>query len=306
MIPVSREALATALSAQVLGGQDGPAFTRFFTDTRAPVDGGLFFALKGERFDAHLHLESAISAGASGLVISSTEHLPDSVPAECMVAVVDDTREALGALGHHVRGRLNGPVVSITGSVGKTTVKDMCAAALSAFGEVGRSPGNWNNEIGVPLSLLSLTGQESGVVLELGMSAPGEIAHLTRIAAPSVGVVTSAVAAHLEFFDSVDGIADAKAELLEELPSSSRAVVCADDARILERGRRFRPQDLLTYGLAEDADVRVTSVRQDERGLDVTVALEGEQVQVRVPTLGRHNAVNAAGALAIVHALGHP
>jgi len=270
------------------------------------VEGGLFFALKGERFDAHQHLESAVSGGAGGLVVSNPDALPGSLPPGCLVAVVEDTREALGALGHYVRGLLSGPVVAITGSVGKTTVKDMCAAALSAFGEVGRSPGNWNNEIGVPLSLLSLTGQESSVVLELGMSAPGEIATLTRIAAPSVGVVTSAVAAHLAFFESVDGIADAKAELLEELPSTGRAVVCADDPRILARGRRLRPDDLLTYGVSDTADVRVTSVSQDRSGLDVTLTLEGRQVQVRVPTLGRHNAVNAAGALAIVHALGHP
>ena len=217
-----------------------------------------------------------------------------------------DTRVALGLMAAEVRRRLPGRVVAITGSVGKTTVKDMTSAALAAFGAVGTTRGNWNNEIGLPLSLFAMDGDEKHVVLELGMSAPGEIAALTEIATPDVGVVTSAVAAHLEFFPSVDAIADAKAELHAGLASTATAVACADDHRVLARALKHHPRSLVTYGLSQEADVRVMDVQQKAEGLETRVDVAGVPVTVNLRALGRHNAVNAAGALASVHALGLP
>ncbi|MDP6944559.1 MAG: Mur ligase family protein [Myxococcota bacterium] len=198
MKPLSRQAVSLALSARDVRAIDGADLPMVFTDTRRPVAGGLFVALVGERFDAHDHLDGAIAAGAGGLVVSRAEAVPADLPTDCFVAVVDDTREALVRLAVLVRGAHPGRFAAVTGSVGKTTVKDMLAAALRDSGEVAASPGNWNNEIGVPLSLFSTTGQERFVVLELGMSAPGEIDALTHIALPSVGVVTAAAAAAAE------------------------------------------------------------------------------------------------------------
>ena len=307
MNTLARAGVARAIGARQVHGIDGPALGSVFTDTRRPSAGGLFVALVGDRFDAHDHLAEAISGGAAGLVISRADALPADRPEGLFVAVVPDTQNALSRLAVLVRAGLGSKVVAITGSVGKTTVKDMAAAALSAYGDVGRSPGNWNNHIGLPLSLFALSGDERYVVLELGMSAAGEIDALARIAMPTVGVVTAALVAHLEFFADVDAIADAKAELFRALPPGARAVACADDARVLSRARALRPRGLVTYGEAEGADLRVLEIAEDAAGTSAVVdAGEAGRHPIRVAALGRHNAVNAAGALAICHALGLP
>jgi UDP-N-acetylmuramoyl-tripeptide--D-alanyl-D-alanine ligase len=301
----TRQNLAEGLDATRSWGHEGTAFDGVFTDTRSKVPRGLFFALSGPNHDAHDYLNQALKSGATGLVVSREESLPRDLPEDTFVAIVSDTRRALGRLGSMVRARLEGPVIAVTGSVGKTTVKDMAVAALRAFGTCGRSPGNWNNDIGVPLSLFALEGSERHVVLELGMSAPGEIADLTEMVRPDVGLVTTAAAAHLEFFENVDAIADAKAELYESLPKSAVAVACADDPRVLKRARALVGDRLVTYGLHPDAHVRVTGVELSAEGLNATIDIRDQLVSVRLSALGRHNAVNAAGALAIVDALGH-
>jgi UDP-N-acetylmuramoyl-tripeptide--D-alanyl-D-alanine ligase len=306
MRPLARDMIHRALNAREGRGLDGPEVTMVFTDTRRPTLGGLFVALDGENFDAHDHLQAALEGGACGVVISKPEALPSDLPEDTFVAVVDDTREALLTLGQLVRLAHPGRFVAVTGSVGKTTVKDMLAAALTDHGAVAASPGNWNNEIGVPLSLFSTQGDEDFVILELGMSAAGEIAALTDLAQPGVGVITAAAAAHLEFFESVDAIADAKAELWERLPVDGRAVACADDDRVLTRAKRLRPDGLVTYGQRPGADFRVVGVAQNARGLEATIAHPDGDVVVTLSGLGVHNAVNAAGALAAAALLGVP
>lgn len=304
-MPFTRQSLAEGLAASRSWGLEGSAFNGVFTDTRSEVPQGLFFALSGPNHDAHDYLNQALESGATGLVISREQSLPHELPEGTFVAIVPDTRRALGQLGAMVRARIEGPVIAVTGSVGKTTVKDMAVAALRAFGTCGRSPGNWNNDIGVPLSLFALEGSERHVVLELGMSAPGEIADLTQMVRPDVGLITTAAAAHLEFFQDVDAIADAKAELYESLPSTATAVACADDPRVLKRAMALAGDRLLTYGVHPDAQVRVTNIDLSPQGLTTTIDIRGRQVTVHLKALGRHNAVNAAGALAIVEALGH-
>jgi UDP-N-acetylmuramoyl-tripeptide--D-alanyl-D-alanine ligase len=304
-MPFTRQSLANGLDATRSWGHEGTAFDGVFTDTRSKVPQGLFFALSGPNHDAHDYLHQALASGATGLVISREETLPEDLPEDTFVAIVPDTRRALGRLGAMVRARLEGPVIAVTGSVGKTTVKDMAVAALRAFGTCGRSPGNWNNDIGVPLSLFALEGSEQHVVLELGMSAPGEIADLTQMVRPDVGLITTAAAAHLEFFENVDAIADAKAELYESLPPNAIAVACADDPRVLKRAKALAGDRLLTYGVHADAQVRVTSIDLSAQGLTTTIDIRGQSVTVHLKALGRHNAVNAAGALAIVDALQH-
>jgi UDP-N-acetylmuramoyl-tripeptide--D-alanyl-D-alanine ligase len=304
MKPLARQTIQAALTAREVRGVNGPDVTMIFTDTRRPAPGGLFVALCGDNFDGHDHLQTALHGGACGVVVSNPAALPSDLDADTFVVVVSDTREALGTLGHMVRRAHPGRFAAITGSVGKTTVKDMLRAALTDTGSVTASPGNWNNEIGVPLSLFSTQGDESFVVLELGMSGAGEIAALTKIAEPSVGLITAAAAAHLEFFESVDAIADAKAELWEHLPAKGRAVACADDARVLERATRLRPDGLVTYGEDQRADFRVLNVTQSAQGVSTTIAHPEGEVTVRLSGLGVHNAVNAAGAVAAATLLG--
>ena len=304
MRPLSREQVSQALMPQKTFGLVGPDIPMVFTDTRRPVPGALFVALVGENFDAHNHLQEALDGGAAGLVISKDEALPSDLPPQTFVVVVDDTQQALTRIAELVRQAHPGRFAAVTGSVGKTTVKDMLAAALVESGGAAASPGNWNNEIGLPLSLFATGGDEPFVVLELGMSAPGEIDALTRVAKPEVGVVTAAAAAHLEFFDSVDAIADAKAELYRALPDGARAVACADDPRILKRAQEIRPDGLLTYGLSASAHFRVFDITQSAEGLKAQVACPEGEVVIQVQGLGVHNAVNAAGALAAASLLG--
>jgi UDP-N-acetylmuramoyl-tripeptide--D-alanyl-D-alanine ligase len=304
LIPLPRELVAQELSGRVLRGPEGPPFSAVFTDTRQPAHEGLFVAVQGERFDAHAFIDKAIDSGAKGAVISRPEAIPDSTPDDFFVLAVDDTRRALGDLGHLVRRRHPGSVVAITGSVGKTTVKDMVAHALCAFGKVGKTPGNYNNDIGLPLSFFSMDGDEAYLVLELGMNAPGEIELLTTMAAPDVGLVTGAAAAHLAFFSGVDAIADAKAELYDAMREGAVAVANGDDPRILSRAAHLHGHKLITYGVADNADVRLVSADYDTHRLAVVLDCRGHEVTFNLNALGRHNALNAAAAMAVVVALG--
>jgi len=293
-----------------------------FTDTRrplAPAPAGeeaprtaIFFALQGPRFDGHAFLSAAVEAGAGALVVSDAGALPADLPPHTLVCAVDDTREALMALAAHIRGTWTARVIGVTGSVGKTTIKELTAAALAPFGKVGRTPGNLNNDIGLPLAVCGMDGDEDFVVLELGMSAPGEIAALAAVARPDVGVVTSAVAAHLAFFPSVDAIADAKAELFAALDDEAWAVANADDARVVSRAQRLHGARLLTYGRSDAADVRLLGDAHRQGGVcariapGVPAAQGPAELVVALPHLGRHNAHNAAAAVAVVRALGLP
>ncbi len=305
-MPLTTPDIAAATKATVRPAADRDApFTELFTDTRTPADGGLFVALVGDTFDGHAFVTTAVGAGAGGVMVNRSAQ----VDVEGVVVFeVDDTGDALMDLARLVRRRHPGRFIAITGSVGKTTVKDMTAVALAPFGKVGSTIGNFNNRVGVPLSIFALAGDERFVVLELGMNAPGEIHELTEVVDPDVGVVTGAVEAHLEFFDSVDGIADAKSELFQAMRPGATAVANADDLRIVKRAMRLAQGGLRTYGMKNQADLTVQTVRQSPAGLaydlevDADTALEG----LRLKGLGEHNALNAAAALAIVFALELP
>ena len=269
--------------------------TALGTEGRAIAEGALFFALQGERFDGHDFVSAVLERGAIP-VVSRTHPIADPTA----MLLVDDTQAALVAIASALRTLHPGKVVAITGSVGKTTVKDMAAAALSAFGTVGKTLGNFNNRIGLPLTLGATTGTEDFLVLELGMSAPGEICELAHVARPDVALVTTAAAAHLEFFPSVDAIADAKAELYEHAGPHTTLIANADDQRMLTRAKRFtRP---LTFGRAP-ADVRVLDSRHVGGRLHVSLDAGGP-IELSLSALGHHQADNAAAALSVVLALG--
>ncbi len=284
------------------------------TDTRTVAAGDLFVALEGERFDGHAFLVSAAEAGARAAVVRRDHpaiQALEKLPGELLLFGVEDTLQALGDLARFHRRRFVGlPVVAITGSNGKTTTRALCQAALEAsLGAGHATKGNFNNLVGLPQSLLELQQGDAFSVLEMGMNASGEIARLTQIAEPGVGLVTNAAGVHLEGLGSVEGVARAKAELYEGLPEGAVAIANADDALLLPLARaaaRTRGLKLVTFGRDPEADLRVLEVIvRPDGGLRVTLAPgQGDPITFGLGLLGTHNALNAAAALAVAWALG--
>ncbi len=288
--------VAEALGGRLLGA-DG-AFDGVGTDTRSLQPGQLFVALRGPNYDAHDYIAAAAARGAVAALVAR------EVKTELPQIVVADTLAALGQLAAQWRARFDIPLIEITGSNGKTTVKEMLTAILSQRHEVLATPGNFNNEIGLPLTLLRLDDRHQAAVIEAGASKPGDIAYLTRIAAPSVSVLTNAAGAHLEGFGSLDMVARSKGEIFEHLGEGGTAVLNADDAhaelwRALAGGHR-----VITFALDSAADVRGQWWPQEvlRNTLEITTP-EGE-VSVALPLPGRHNAMNALAATAAALAAG--
>ncbi len=267
------------------------------TDSRGLAPGALFVALEGERFDGHAFLEQARAAGASAALVrrGAQTTLPR--------LEVADTRRALGALGAWWRERLALPVLAVTGSNGKTTVKQMLGAALGQAGPVLVTEGNLNNDIGVPLTLLRLTSRHRFAVIELGANHPGEIAYLAGLARPRVGVVTNAAPAHLEGFGDVAGVARAKGELFEALPEDGVAVINADDPYADLWRRRAGRCRQLSFGLQAPADV-TARWEPVSGGTRLEVRTPAGATTVRLPLAGQHNVMNALAAAAGTLALG--
>ncbi len=298
------DALATATGGRWLGAPPATV-AGVSTDTRTIVPGSLFVALRGESFDAHDYLAEAAAKGAAAAVVSEAWSAGHAPPLPALA--VPDTLIALGAVARLHRRRFSIPFVGVTGSNGKTTTREMIAAILATRGPVLKTEGNLNNDVGVPLTLFRLDASHASAVIELGMNHPGEIARLTAIAEPQVGVVTLAAPAHLEGLGTVEAVADAKAELYQGLPAGGIVVANADDPRMLKRavasGRR-----MLTFasGRGRRGDVVVLEVlSQGDDGLRFVLGVGNRELPVHIPALvGAHNAANAAAAAAAAIALG--
>jgi UDP-N-acetylmuramoyl-tripeptide--D-alanyl-D-alanine ligase len=290
--------LARRLDAP-LHGED-VRFTRVATDTRALAPGDLFVALKGERFDGHDFLEQARAAGAVGALVSTAQasQLPQ--------VIVPDTLAGLQAYASSWRGDFHIPCVGVTGSNGKTTVKQMLSAIFARRGPVLATVGNLNNHIGVPLTLLSLREEHQTAVVEMGANHPREIARLAEIARPDVGVVNNAGDAHLEGFGSREGVARAKGEMFEALEHGVSVINADDDYAPL--WRELARGDVITFGLGEDADVRAVHPRSEPPeapiGMDFELRTPEGRQGVRLPLPGLHNVRNALAAAACAVALG--
>ena len=269
------------------------------TDTRRVVAGALFVALRGAHHDGHAFAADALRAGAAAVLV-------DGVPAGVDAArafVVADTQRALGDLAAFTRRRWAGRVVAITGSNGKTTTKELLAAIVErAFpGRVLKTAGNENNLIGLPLTLLRLRGDEAVAVLELGMNAFGEIARLTEISTPDVGLITNVGPAHLEGLGSIDGVARAKGELFAGMPAAGTIAVNVDDPRVAAAAAPFAGRRI---DFGDGRVVRAEAI--DDRGVDgvaFTLCVGVHRGPVRLHAAGRHNVHNALAAAAAAHAL---
>lgn len=283
----------------------GPeAFSAVCTDTRALVPGALFVALEGERFDAHRFLDAAAQGGAAGAIVQEGKARA-ATPAGFALFEVPSTLTALGALGRLHRRRFSGPLGAVGGSNGKTTTKEMVGAILSTRGPALVTEGNFNNEIGVPLTLLRLEDTHVAAVVELGMNHAGEMARLTAIAEPDAAVLTVVQPEHLEGLGSLEGVARAEGELFFGLKSGALAVVNLDDPLIVEQARASGARTL-TFGRHPEAAVRLSEVAsRGVEGLTATVRHAGQDFPVRLSFIGEHNAQNATGAFALGLALGY-
>ena len=267
-------------------------------DSRSLQPGELFFALCGPRFDGHDFVAAALDRGAAGAVVNEAFAASCDPSLRLALIPVRDTVQALQRLARSVRRKWGKRVVGVTGSTGKTTTKEMIAAILGECLTVHKSPGNLNNYYGLPLALLALEPHHEVAVLELAMSAPGEIALLAQIAEPQVGVVTNVAPVHLQFFDSVDSIARAKHELIENLQSPATAVLNHDDARVRRFAEGFEGR-VVTFGFGEGADFRVHDVHATPtQGSQFHVTGPELDAPFELPLPGRHNAANALAAIA--------
>jgi UDP-N-acetylmuramoyl-tripeptide--D-alanyl-D-alanine ligase len=296
----SLDEIVAACAGRVAAAGRGP-LAGVVTDSRAVRPGSIFVALRGVRHDAHAFVPQAFAAGAGAVIVDREIGM---APVGVSVIVVRDTLRALGDLAAFHRRRFPVPVVAITGSVGKTTTKDLAAEGLSALGlRVHKTPGNLNNLIGVPLTLLGLGPDHDVAVLELGMNVPGEIARLAEICAADVAVVTAVAEVHTEGVGSLHGVAREKGALLLGVSSEGTAVFTADDEVLASWAEQSPARSKITFGLREGADVRLLSFRLAGARTLATYEVGGERLDLELRLLGEGPARSAAAALATVLAL---
>ncbi|WP_318371257.1 UDP-N-acetylmuramoyl-tripeptide--D-alanyl-D-alanine ligase [Enterobacter sp.] len=297
MISVSLSQLAEILHGK-LHGQD-LTLDAVTTDTRKLTPGCLFVALKGERFDAHDFVEKAKEGGAGALLVS--RELDCDLPQ----VIVDDTRQAFGELAAWVRQQVPARVVALTGSSGKTSVKEMTAAILSECGNTLYTAGNLNNDIGVPMTLLRLTPEHQFAVIELGANHQGEIAWTVGLTKPEAALVNNLAAAHLEGFGSLAGVAKAKGEIYTGLPLSGIAIMNADNNDWLNWQSVIGERKIWRFSPnAANSDFTATNVHVTSHGTEFTLQTPTGNVEVLLPLPGRHNIANALAATALAMAVG--
>jgi UDP-N-acetylmuramoyl-tripeptide--D-alanyl-D-alanine ligase len=302
MITMTLAQIAEVVGGDILGG-DGEVTGPAFLDSREPVPGGLFVAFEGEKVDGHRFAEAAVAGGAAAVLGTRATGVP--------TIVVEDAQAALQRLAAHVRRRLRAAgndlkVVAITGSQGKTSAKDLLAAVLSDAGPTVATYGSFNNELGLPLTVLRAEEKTRFLVLEMGARGVGHIAELCAIAPPDIALVLNVGVAHLGEFGSREAIAQAKGELVEALSRDGVAVLNLDDPLVAAMSTRTRAP-VRTFGHAVGADVRLHEVGSDEFGrvhFDLQHRDRREHVKLRL--LGEHQAVNAAAATAVALLLGVP
>ena len=297
MTNLTVRAVAEATGGQLVSNGADVRIEGFCTDSRTLQPGDLFVPLRGPRFDGHDFLAQVAQAGAAACL---SEEMVGGLPIP--VVQVSDTLRALGDLGEMVRNRFSGPVIGITGTSGKTTTKEMLAAILARTGEGLKSAGNFNNMIGVPLTLFRLKPEHRWAVIEMGMSERGEIARLTEIVHPEIGVITNVGRAHLETLGSIDAVARAKGELFANLPAGGTALVNADDAHVVRLPVANGVKTML-FGCSAKAQIRAEQVTARNGAVEFRLNVDESSRLVRLPLPGRHNVMNALAAAAAARAL---
>jgi UDP-N-acetylmuramoyl-tripeptide--D-alanyl-D-alanine ligase len=295
------EEILRATNGRLLQGKEDALFQGISTDSRTVNEEELFIALKGPHFDGHQFALTALEKRAGGVVIEEDKvgdirwngYRPKAVIA------VKDTLLALGDIARERRRKYGTPVVALTGSNGKTTTKEMISACLETTFPILKTRENLNNLIGLPLTLLSLTERERVVVLEMGMSVPGEIRRLTEISEPDVGLITNIEKAHLEGIGSLEKVEEEKGELFRRMRRDGTILVNQDDPRVVHLAKDF-PGQKITFGMDTPAEVMAREVRlRGQEGTSFTLILKREEREIHLPLLGRHFVSNALSAIAV-------
>ncbi|WP_028840871.1 UDP-N-acetylmuramoyl-tripeptide--D-alanyl-D-alanine ligase [Thermodesulfobacterium hveragerdense] len=294
------EDIIRATSGMLLNGDMGSSFRGISTDTRIIKPGYLFWALKGKNFDGHDFWKEAIEKGAKGLIISQfpsgfrLEELPKTIS----VILVKDTLIALGDFAKFWRKKLNFVAVAITGSCGKTTTKELSFEILSRFFNTFKNLANYNNLIGVPLSVLSIKEDTEVAVLELGTNAPGEIARLSEIVFPQVSVITCVYPAHLEGLVSLEGVLEEKISIFKNTDPNGKLVYFYDQEPLREKAKIFK-QGKISFGFEEGADLRVQNLKLDKDRVKVEILFKTQRRSLTLPQIGKHNVLNLLAAIAV-------
>jgi UDP-N-acetylmuramoyl-tripeptide--D-alanyl-D-alanine ligase len=298
--------ILSPIKGELLRGSRDRSFFGISTDSRTVGKGQLFWALKGETFDGHDFVKEAIKRGAAGAVVDKDWTLDLPANTRASIIGVPDTLKALGDLAREWRRGFDARVAAITGSGGKTTTKEMTCAILSLEGLTLKNEGNFNNLIGLPLSLFLLDKSHRYAVLEMGMNRPGEIGRLTKIADPDIGLITNVGRAHLEGVGSVEGVAKAKVELLDKMAPRALAILNGDDRILMQAAAAFRKKPV-TFGQGLQNTVRADKIRSLGReGFSFDIHWKGKFFSVRLRVPGYHNVYNALAAAAIALSLDVP
>ncbi|MGD9321194.1 MAG: UDP-N-acetylmuramoyl-tripeptide--D-alanyl-D-alanine ligase [Desulfobacteraceae bacterium] len=295
--------IITPIQGELISGSREAVISGLSTDSRKIAQAELFWALKGERYDGHDFLRQAIDKGAVGAVIQKGHRPEISATRNPVLISVTDTLRALGDLGNWWRREYPIPVAAITGSVGKTTTKEMAARILGLNALTLKNEGNLNNLIGLPLTLLLLEKEHRRAVLEMGMNRAGEIARLTEIAEPDMGLITNVGRAHLEGLGDINAVARAKVELLEKMPEKSQAILNGDDELLLSAASPFQ-RKVTTFGLRPENQIRaekIQSLGKEGTVFDLRFFGQTQGVRLRVP--GLQNVFNALAASALAFGL---
>jgi UDP-N-acetylmuramoyl-tripeptide--D-alanyl-D-alanine ligase len=301
MAAFSIQELVRATEGALVSGDLGVAVSGVSIDSRTLQVGEAFFAIVGHRLNGHAFLGDAAARGAACVVVHS---LPDEPPSHVPLVLVEDTTRSLGRLAAWHRSKFSVPIVAITGSIGKTTAKELTAAVLATRWEVLKPASSFNNQWGLPLTLLRLGAEHGAAVVELGTNQAGEIAALSAIARPTVGVVTMVAAVHTEFLGTIEGVREEKAALVRALSPADIAVLNADDPRVASMAREAQGR-VVTFGRAARATVRIAGEATDtEAGFAFTLEVGGRRQPVGVAFAGRHNVTNALAAAGVGLALG--
>lgn len=297
--------LSLAEVAQVTGAEKNSNAEVFFedvtTDSRKVTSGVLFVALKGEFFNGEDFAADAFKKGATAVLVSKNfDKNLDGI-----VLKVDDTLAAYRQIAEAWRDRFDIPIVAVTGSNGKTTTKDLTAAALNGLGQVQKTSGNFNNEVGVPMTLLELDEKHKAAVVEIGMRGLGQIESLAEVVKPTIGIVTNVSEAHIELLGSIENIARAKGELVEAIKSGGTIILNADNRHTAEmKNLAGEGVKVLTYALEKPADFVAKDILIGSVSTEFTLSFHGKEYDFEIPMLGRHNVSNALAAIAAGYAVG--
>jgi UDP-N-acetylmuramoyl-tripeptide--D-alanyl-D-alanine ligase len=298
--------ILTATGGEILSGDSMQEFENIGIDSRSIAPRDVFVAIAGDIHDGHDFVNNAVQQGVSGLIISRDQSakfpLADWQTRQIACVAVADTTRALGDLAAFHRSRTDVPLTAITGSNGKTTTRQMTAQVVAQKYNTLATIGNYNNQIGVPLTLLRLSGENEQAVIELGTNSPGEIARLARMCAPDIGVVTNVGPAHLEGLGSLDGVMREKEQLITHLKAGGKAVLNADDRRVYQMASRTEREKLL-FGLSKEAGIRATAVTERTGGISFKLHLPDGHLPVALSVPGQFMVLNALAAAAVGYLL---